>query len=90
MRKRTRFLFVYCGNPDSQHMQCKSSTGICSFRKKKHLILGGSAGAGQWLTKKFEPHPPRIAQFIAETFEWTVQLRSVARLSSLGRAWTPC
>jgi len=88
VRTRTRFLMINVGEPDSSPFTCRSSRGLCSFSGKCHLHILGARN-GRWLSKEFEPYPPKIAAFVGDLIRHTVDRNVVARLSSLSRASLP-
>ena len=79
-RKRTRLLFIHCGNPDPAWLRCQGKQGCCSFSEKKHLHISGRQGQ-TWMSKLAEPYPLRIAAFIGDTIRHSLMLGTVARLT---------
>ena len=81
-RKRTRFLMINCGSPGADHLHCKGRNGMCSFTGQKHLHLTGKSGA-QWLTKKYEPYPQILVDFLGQVMCGVLHRSAVAYLSGL-------
>ena len=81
IRKRTRLVFVHCGDPAVQHMQCSLRNDRCKFTGLPHLQLKG-ATKGRWNSKTHEPYPWNVATVIGSTLEHAFHRIAVANLAS--------
>ena len=62
-KKATCFLHSL---PRFQFETCHSKNGLCSKTGKNHIILQGRDASGAFLTKKAEPYPTALCNFIAD------------------------
>ena len=67
-RKRTGFLTGHCDDRDLQRLchTCKApSGGICSYSKKKHIILSGKDERGIAWTRRAAQYPAKLGENLA-------------------------
>ena len=57
---------------------------MCSFSGQKQLHLIGKSGA-QWLTKKYEPYPQILVEFLGQIMCGVLHRSAVAYLSGLSQ-----
>ena len=62
-KKATCFLHSL---PCFDFQTCSSTDGLCSKTGKRHIILQGRDSSGAFLTKKAEPYPLALCDFIAD------------------------